>query len=74
MSMGQHIRLSRHAAGLSLRELEARIDNRVTAQAISKYERGEATPSSEVLIALADALAVSVDYLASDRDMVLEAV
>ena len=74
MPIGQRIRLSRHAAGLSLRDLEARIGNRVTAQAISKYERDEATPGSGVLIALADALGVPVDYLASDRDMALEAV
>ena len=74
MSIGQRVKMSRHGVGLSLRDLEARIDNLVTAQAISKYERGEATPGSGVLIALADALGVSVDYLASDRDMALEAV
>ena len=72
--IGQRLRISRSAAGLSLRDLEAKIGNRVTAQAISKYERDEAMPSSGVLIALADALGVSVDYLVGDRDMVLEAV
>ena len=72
--MGQRLRASRSAAGLSLRDVAARIDHRVTAQAISKYERGETMPSSGVLIALADALGVSVDYLASDRDMALEAI
>ena len=74
MTVGQRIRVSRRACGLSLRELEARIDNRVTAQAISKYERDESMPSSGVLIALADALDVPVDYLASDSDIRLEAV
>ena len=72
--IGHRLNLSRSSAGLSLRALEARIGNRVTAQAISKYERDEAMPSSGVLIALADALDVSVDYLVGDRDMVLEAV
>ena len=72
--IGQRLKLSRSAAGMSLRDLEARIGNRVTAQAISKYERDEATPGSGVLIALADALGVSVDYLVADGDMVLEAV
>ena len=52
MSMGQRIKVSRLAEGLSLRDLQAKIDNRVTAQAISKYERGESMPSSGVLIAL----------------------
>ena len=72
--IGQRLRISRLASGLSLRDLMAKIDNRVTAQAISKYERNESMPSSGVLIALADALDVSVDYLAGDADMVLEAV
>ena len=74
MTVGQRIRVSRRACGLSLRDLEARIDNRVTAQAISKYERDESMPGSGVLIALSDALGVPVDYLASDSDIRLEAV
>jgi len=74
MSIGQRIKVSRRAAGLSLRDLESRIDNRVTAQAISKYERNESMPSSSVLIALANALGVSVDHLASDSEVSLEAV
>jgi len=74
MSLGQRIKLSRHSLGISLRDLETKIDNRVSAQAISKYERGKSIPSSGVLIALAGALGVSVDYLASDTDIVLESV
>ncbi len=74
MSIGQRIRIARRAEGLSLRDLESRIDNRVTAQAISKYERDESMPSSGVLIALASALGVSVDYLASDSVIALEDV
>ena len=71
---GQRLKLARAAAGLSLRALEAKIRNRVTAQAIGKYERNESMPSSGVLIALADALGVSVDYLVGDQYMALEAV
>lgn len=74
MTAGQRIKVSRHACGLSLRDLEARIDRRVTAQAISKYERDEATPSSGVLIALADALSVSAEYLANENHIRLEAL
>ena len=74
MTLGQRIKISRHACGLSLRDLQSRIDNHVTAQAISKYERNESVPSSGVLIALADALDVSVDYLASASDIRLEGV
>jgi Zn-dependent peptidase ImmA (M78 family)/DNA-binding XRE family transcriptional regulator len=72
--IGQRLKLARSAAGVSLRDLEERIGNRVTAQAIGKYERDESMPSSGVLIALADALGVSVDYLVGDQEMVLEAI
>ena len=61
--LGQRLKLARSAAGLSLRGLEERIGNRVTAQAIGKYERDESIPSSGVLIALADALSVSCGLL-----------
>ena len=74
MSIGRRIKLSRHSLSLSLRDLEARIDNRVTAQAISKYERDELIPSSDVLIALANALGVSVHYLVSETDIKLTEV
>lgn len=74
MSLGQRIKVCRRALGLSLRDLESKIDNRVSAQAISKYERDESMPSSGVLIALARALGVSEDYLATDTDIVLESV
>ncbi len=74
MTVGQRIKVSRNARGLSLRDVQDRISNRVTAQAISKYERDETMPSSGVLIALADVLDVPVDYLASDSDIRLEDV
>ena len=70
----RNIRLARTASGLSLRSVANAIDNRVTAQAISKYERGEITPGSAVLVALADALDVTVDYLVGEREMALEGV
>lgn len=72
--IGQRLKLARSAAGFSLRDLQAKIGNRVTAQAIGKYERNEDVPSSGVLIALSDALGVSLDYLAGDQSMVLEGI
>ena len=72
--IGRRLKVARSAAGFSLRDLEARIGRRVTAQSISKYERDEAVPGSGVLIALADALHVSVDYLAGDPELVLDSV
>ncbi|MBI3472232.1 MAG: ImmA/IrrE family metallo-endopeptidase [Candidatus Solibacter usitatus] len=72
--IGKRLKLARSAEGLSLRALQAKIGNRVTAQAIGKYERNEALPGSGVLIALADALEVSFDYLMGDQNMVLEGI
>lgn len=72
--IGQRLKAARKAAGLSLRDLELKIDNRVTAQAIGKYERGEDMPSSGVLIVLARALEVSVDYLLGEQEIALEDV
>ena len=70
--IGQKLKGARAAAGLSLRDLSARIGGRVTAQAIGKYERNEDMPSSGVLIALARALGVSEDYLLSASELALE--
>ena len=47
--IGQKLRLARAAAGLSLRDLDAKINKLVSAQAIGKYERDEDMPSSHVL-------------------------
>lgn len=61
--IGARLKLARAAAGLSLRELEDHLKAIVTAQAIGKYERDEMMPSSDVLIALAKNLNVSIAYL-----------
>ena len=70
--IGARLKLARTAAGLSLRGLAAAIDHRVSPQAIGKYERNEAMPGGGALIALADALRTSVDYLLGAPDLVLE--
>jgi Zn-dependent peptidase ImmA (M78 family) len=72
--IGQRLKLARAASGLSLRELQEAIENRVTAQAIGKYERDEDMPSSGVLSALARALCVSEDYLLATDELVLDGV
>ena len=72
--IGQRLKLARAASGLSLRELQEAIQNRVTAQAVGKYERNEDMPSSGVLAALASALNVSEDYLLATDELVLDGV
>lgn len=58
--IGERIRQARGASGLSLRGLAEKAG--VSAMAISKYETGKSTPTSHVLLSLARALEVRVEY------------
>lgn len=59
---GRRLRSARKMAGLSMEALARNAGSVVTKQAISKYEKGLIKPGSEVLLALARALDVKVDY------------
>jgi Zn-dependent peptidase ImmA (M78 family) len=72
--IADRIKLARRKAGFSLRDLSEAMQNRVTAQAIGKYERGEDIPSSGVLTALAKALGVSLAYLLDTQGLQLAGV
>ena len=72
--IGKRLQIARRAAGRSLRDLGAGIDKIVSAQALSKYERDEMMPSSDVLRAIARALGVPESYLLGQNDLTLEAV
>ena len=71
---GERLKLARKKAGFSLRDLSEALDNRISAQAIGKYERGEMMPSSGILLALAKTLVVSLDYLMGARVHKLDGV
>lgn len=71
---GQRLAAARARAGLSLRNLADAIGNRVSAQAIGKYERGEMRPSPPVMRALSQALRVPADYLHGRGEIGLESV
>ncbi len=58
--LGNRIQRARKALGLSLRDLGGQVA--LSHAAIKKYEDNELTPSSEVLIKLAKALHVKVEY------------
>ncbi len=64
---GSRLRSARMIAGLSLRELSEKIDNEVTKQSLSKYEKGLMQPSSSVLFALSEALNLKVDFFLKDN-------
>ena len=60
--IAKRIKSARTLAGLSLRELSDKMDGIVSHNAITKYEKGLMMPDSKVLLALANALKVKVDY------------
>lgn len=72
--IGTRLKRARAAAGLSLRALSDTIDNKVSAQAIGKYERDEDMPRSCVLISLSQTLGVSINFLLSDDELELVGV
>lgn len=59
---GHRLKAARKMAGMSLETLAAATGNRITKQAISKYEKGVMKPDSRNLIALAAALQVDTSY------------
>ncbi len=59
---GARLKSARMIAGLSLRELSEKIDNEVTKQSLSKYEKGQMQPTSKVLQSLANALNQKIDF------------
>jgi Zn-dependent peptidase ImmA (M78 family)/DNA-binding XRE family transcriptional regulator len=61
MTLGERIKQARKANKMSLRDLAEKAE--ISAMAISKYERNLDIPSSGVLLRLAQALDVSIDYL-----------
>jgi Zn-dependent peptidase ImmA (M78 family)/DNA-binding XRE family transcriptional regulator len=61
MNLGERLKGARLRAGLNLRDLAAEVG--VSAQAVSKYERGLDVPSSAVLIRLCRALKVNLEFL-----------
>lgn len=62
VSLGRWIKVARKFAGISLDELSFRIDGLVSAQSISKYERGIMEPHSDVLVRIASALSMPENY------------
>lgn len=61
-SFASRLKAARQRAGLSMRALAERMEGIVTHAAIGKYEQGKMQPDSSVLVAVARALEVPVDY------------
>ena len=71
---GQRLKAARKMAGMSQQALADATDNRVTKQAISKYEKGLMKPDGKNLLALANALNVSTGYFFRESDVNLSKI
>ena len=71
---GKRIKSARTLAGLSLRELSQKMEGVVSHNAITKYENGLMMPDSKVLLALAKALDVKIDYFFRPYTVTIESV
>lgn len=65
---------ARLMAGLSLQQLSDKLNNKVSKQAISKYEKGEMKPNSGLLIDLANALDVKPVYFLRPMRVILQGI
>lgn len=72
--IGERIRQTRMARGLSMDELVRRMGHFVTKQAISKYETGKTVPNSETLIRIAEALGVKTSRFLKEPTVTLSFV
>lgn len=70
----KRLQQARKMRGWSLANLRAEMGDLVSVAALSKYEKGLSMPSSGVLIALANALDVSIDYLFREFEVTLERI
>ena len=70
MTIGEHIMLLRKQKGLSQAELGKVIGT--SGDVIGRYERDVITPSIDVIVNVADALEVSIDFLVGKTKMVLD--
>ncbi|MFO7656450.1 MAG: helix-turn-helix transcriptional regulator [Bacteroidales bacterium] len=70
MTLGQHITSLRKAKKYSQSELVKKAGT--SGDIIGHYERDEVKPSIEVIIKIADALTVSIDYLVDKTDFELD--
>src|SRR5579863_4156644 len=68
---GNRLKLARKMAGWSLQDLANALTNKVTKQALNKYEMGLMNPTSEVLLAISKVLNVRPDYFIKSGQVIL---
>ncbi len=70
MTIGEHIMLLRKQKGISQSELGKNIGT--SGDIIGRYERDLMTPGVDVIIKIADALGISIDYLVGKTNLLLD--
>ena len=70
MNLGDNMMLIRKKKGLSQADLGKLIGT--SGDVIGRYERGDITPSIDVVTKIADALEVSIDYLIGKTNLQLD--
>jgi transcriptional regulator with XRE-family HTH domain len=70
ITLGEHLIILRKQKSISQGDLGKQIGT--SGDIIGRYERDEVKPSIEVVIKLADALDVSIDYLVGKTDIELD--
>lgn len=63
-SFSERLKYLREERGLTQRQLEEKLNGKITKSAISFWELGLRTPNLDAVILLADFFGVSIDYLA----------
>ena len=68
---GNRLKLARKYAGLSMQELADALDNKISKQALGKYELGLMNPSSDVLLSISKVLKLKPDYFTKKKQVEL---
>ena len=70
-TFAERLKSARALNGLSLQDLANRLENRISRQALHRYEKGEVMPDSEMLALLSEKLQVRPDYFFRDTKVEL---
>lgn len=60
--------------GFSLQDLADKLDNKISRQALHRYEKGDVQPDSEMINLLCDVMKVRPDYFSRDTQVVIDKV
>src|SRR5436189_193587 len=70
----ERLKSARTMAGLSLQDLAEKLQNKVTRQALHKYEKAEFMPDGEMLLLLCRVLGVRQDYFSRVNEVQLAGI